>query len=101
MICVVAELQIDPEQRDAFERLFSERMDYVRRSERGTLTYQLARSRTAPATYMVMEIYADEAAMKAHTSDPWLQRLSEKMRGFMSAAPKVEYLDGVRREPSR
>jgi quinol monooxygenase YgiN len=62
----VAEIEVDPRQRDAFISAVKEEMDESVRLEPGVLALYAVAERDAPSRLRFFEIYADEAAYDAH-----------------------------------
>ena len=57
--------------------------------------HQLTRSRTNAQVYKVLELYADEAALKHHGGTEYFKAAGPKMGPCMGGRPEIEYLDGV------
>ena len=66
MIGVIATLTVAEGQNAEFEAIFTELAKQVKANEPGCHAYQLTRSRANPQVYKVLELYADEAALKHH-----------------------------------
>jgi quinol monooxygenase YgiN len=66
----IAELQIDPAQRDAFIAAVTEEMDESIRVEPGVLAIHAVADRDDPNRLRFFEIYASEAAYVAHRESP-------------------------------
>lgn len=95
MIGVIATLRVQPGKADEFERVFAELAASVRSSEPGNIAYQLCRSRSEPGTYKVLELYADEEALKAHGTSEHFKAAGPGLGAVFAGRPDVEYLDGV------
>lgn len=95
MIGVIATLKIQDGKADEFESVFRDLAAQVRSLEPGNVAYQLCRSRTEPNTYKVLELYADEAALKAHGASDHFKAAGPKLGAVLGGRPDVEYLDGV------
>jgi quinol monooxygenase YgiN len=66
MIGVVATMKVKPDQIAAFEAAMLGLVTATRRNEPGVKLYQFCRSAKDPATYIVMELYQDQATLDAH-----------------------------------
>ena len=62
----LADLEVDPEQRDAFIAAVREEMNESVRVEPGVLALYAVADRDLPSRLRFFEIYADEAAYAAH-----------------------------------
>jgi quinol monooxygenase YgiN len=95
MIAIVAKFTVDPDKAAEFEAVFQGLVAKVRAKEPGNRLYQLARSRAAAGVYVVMELYADEAALEAHRANEDLKATFPQLRPFFTGAPVIEYCDTV------
>lgn len=95
MIGVVATLKIQEGKTEEFETVFKDLMAQVKANEPGCLAYQLTKSRTEPGTYKVLELYANEEALKAHGQSDYFKAAGPKMGPCLAGRPEVEYLDAV------
>lgn len=66
----VAEIEVDPEQREAFIAAVTEEMDESVRVEPGVLAIYAVADKDAPNRLRFLEIYVDEAAYTAHLESP-------------------------------
>jgi quinol monooxygenase YgiN len=94
-IGVVATIKIKPDTNAAFEAVATELMAAVRANEPGNKVYQFCKSKTDPSTYVVLEIYADQAAVEAHGKSEHFRTIGAKMGPCMAGRPDVQYLDTV------
>lgn len=92
---VIAKLTIREGKEQEFEQVFAELTAAVRSNEEGNLLYALHRSRKDPLTYVVLEQYADQAAMDAHGRSDHFRTIGARMGPCLAGAPSVEVLDGV------
>ena len=92
---VIAKLKIQEGKNEEFEAIFAELMSAVRENEPGNIFYAIHKSRTDPQAYIVLEQYADEAALAAHGKASHFRTLGAKMGGCMAAAPEVEIMDAI------
>jgi quinol monooxygenase YgiN len=92
---ILATIKIKPDTDEAFETVAREMMAAVRANEPGNKVYQFCKSRTEPTTYVVMEIYADQAALEAHGKSDHFRSISPKMGPSMAGRPEIQYFDPV------
>ena len=95
MIGVIATLRVKEGEGPKLEAAFAELAAKVRANEPGNHAYQLCKSRTEPNTYKVLELYADEAALKAHGASDHFKASGPALGAVLAGRPDVEYLDGV------
>ena len=94
-IGVVATIKIKEGTNEAFEAVAKELMAAVRANEPGNKVYQFCKSRGDASSYVVMEIYADQAALEAHGKTEHFRTIGAKMGPYMAGRPEVQYLDTV------
>ncbi|HUO89328.1 MAG TPA: putative quinol monooxygenase [Rhizomicrobium sp.] len=92
---VVATIKIKEGANAAFEAVAKELMAAVRANEPGNKVYQFCRSKSDPTTYVVLEIYADQAALEAHGKSEHFRSIGAKMGPSMAGRPEIQYLDTV------
>jgi quinol monooxygenase YgiN len=92
---VVATIKIKEGTNEAFEAVANEMMAAVRANEKGNLVYQFCKAKSDPTTYVVMEIYADQAALEAHGKSDHFRSIGPKMGPSMAGRPDVQYYDTV------
>jgi len=96
MIGVIAVLKVKEGSEAEFEKGFTDLAAKVKANERGNIAYQLTKSRTEPGTYKVLELYADEAALKHHGSTDYFKEAGAKVFApVLAGRPEIEYLDGI------
>jgi quinol monooxygenase YgiN len=96
MIGIVATLKVKPGSEAAFETGFRELASKVKANEPGNIFYQLTKSRTEPGTYKVLELYADQDALKHHGQTEYFKAAGASVfAAALAAAPEIEYLDAV------
>jgi quinol monooxygenase YgiN len=96
MIGAIARLKVLDGKGPEFEVAFAALAARVRADEPGNELYRLCRSRENPNEYVVMEIYADQAAVDAHTSSAHFKELAPTLGPFLEPGrPKLEFLDTV------
>ena len=94
-IGVVATIKIKEGANEAFEAVAKELMAAVHANEPGNKMYQFCRSKADATTYVVMEIYADQAALEAHGKSEHFRTIGPKMGPSMAGRPDVQYFDTV------
>ena len=92
---VVATIKIKPDTNEAFEAVACEMMAAVRANEPGNKLYQFCKSKTEPTTYVVMELYNDQAALEAHGKSDHFRSIGPKMGPSMAGRPDVQYFETV------
>lgn len=95
MIGVVATLRVQDGKGEEFEAVFKDLMAQVKANEPGCLVYQLTKSRTEPGAYKVLELYANEDALKAHGQTEYFKAAGPKMGPCLAGRPEIEMLDAV------
>ena len=95
MIGVLATMKVQEGKGADFEKAFTELAAKVKANEPGNLAYQLCKSRTDPATYKVLELYASEEALKAHGASDYFKAAGPSLGACLAGRPEIEYLDAV------
>ena len=70
----VADIEVDPAQREAFISAVKEEMDEAVRVEPGVLALYAVAEKDDPSRLRFFEIYADEAAYSAHLESPHFRK---------------------------
>lgn len=78
MHVIIVRWTIKPAHVAEFERTMRAHVAATRASEPGCLRFDLAVDKTAPRTYHLFEVYADDAALAAHAQSPTLAAIREK-----------------------
>lgn len=92
MLHVVATLPIKPEKASEFESMFNELARKVRENEPGCTRYELCRSTVEPATFVVVEAYADQGTLDAHSKTPYFLEFMGKVGDYVAGAPRIDIL---------
>lgn len=92
---VVATIKIKPDTNEAFEAVAREMMAAVRANEPGNRLYQFCKSKAEPTTYVVMELYTDQAALEAHGKSDHFRSIGPKMGPSMAGRPDVQYFETI------
>ena len=95
MIGIVAKLKVAEGKNAEFEEVGKDLMAKVKANESGTLTYQLYRSSTDPQTYVFLEEYTNEEAVKAHGQTDYFKAAGAKFAGCLAGRPEIERYDIV------
>jgi quinol monooxygenase YgiN len=85
-----AELEIDPEQLDAYKALLTEEIDASVRLEPGVLALHAVAVAGAPAHLRIVEVYADQAAYEAHLRSPHFLKYKSLTAGMVRALRLIE-----------
>ena len=94
-IGIIATLKIQDGKEADFEAVFRDLAKAVREKEPGNKLYQLCRSRADKSTYVVMEIYENDAAVEDHRSSEHFRKLGAAMGPVLAGRPDVQHLDVV------
>ena len=94
-IGVIATLKIQDGKGADLEEAFRTLSEQVRANEPGNTFYQLCKSREDANTYVVMELYADQAALEAHGASEHFKAAGPKIGPCLAGRPEIKYLDGV------
>lgn len=95
MIGVVATMKVKPEQVAAFEEAMRDLVRATRANEPGVKVYQFCRSQKEPTTYVVMELYQDQATLDAHMASDWFRGAGPKLMPCLAERPVLEKYDPV------
>lgn len=90
MITFVAHIPVKPDCVDAFEAAMAEMVANVRQHEPGATYYEFARSVLDPNTFLVIEVYADAAAFKAHWETDYIRPSIARTRPLLNGAPDIK-----------
>ena len=94
-IGIIATIKIKDGTNAAFEAVAGELMAAVRANEPGNKVYQFCRSKADATTYVVMEVYADQAALEAHGKSEHFRTIGAKMGPSMAGRPDIQYFDTI------
>ena len=94
-IGVIATLKVQSGKGQEFEKVFGELAGQVRANEPGNKLYQVFKSRKEPDTYVVMEIYQDQAALDAHGKSDHFRAAGPKLGPTLAGRPDILYLDSI------
>lgn len=88
MLSVVATIKVKPGTEHEFEAVAKQLVAKVTANEPGCKLYTLSKGDT-PLTYVFMERYVDDEAVKAHRATEHFKDLGRKMGAFMEGPPTV------------
>lgn len=94
-IGLIARLKIQSGKNAEFETIFSELEAAVRANESGNNFYACHRT-DDPDVYVVMEQYADQAAVDAHRASDHFKTIGAKLGDVMAGRPELESLTSIR-----
>lgn len=94
-IGIIATLKVQDGKESEFEAVFGELARAVRANEPGNTLYQVFKSRKDKNTYVVMETYDTEEALKAHGKTDHFRTIGARLGPVMAGAPEIHYLDSV------
>ncbi|MFT3726908.1 MAG: putative quinol monooxygenase [Terricaulis sp.] len=93
MIGVVATMKVKADQTAAFEAAMLELVTATRSNEPGVKLYQFARSAKEPTTYIVMELYQDQATLDAHMRSDHFKNAGPKLALCLADRPSLDRYD--------
>jgi len=93
MLAVIARLNVAKGKEAEFETIMLGLAAEVRANEPGNHLYQLCKD--ADGNYIVMELYADEAALAAHGASDHFKAAGAKFAGVMGGRPEIERLEVI------
>lgn len=94
VLSVVAKIKVKDGQQAAFEAVAGKLAAAVNANEPGCLLYTLNKS-DDPLTYVFLERYKDEDAVKAHRGSDHFRSLGREMGAFMDGPPEILRLSEV------
>jgi quinol monooxygenase YgiN len=86
----IAEIEIDPAQREKFEAAITEEIETSVRVEPGVLALYAVFDKTDAARVMVFEIYADETAYKTHLETSHFKAYKVATEGIVRLLKLIE-----------
>ena len=92
---VIARLKIQEGKNEEFEGIFKELQAAVAENEPENNFYAIHRSANDPQTYVVLEQYANQAALDAHGNTDHFKTIGAKMGACMAGAPEIEVMEAV------
>src|SRR6201995_1187304 len=89
MITFIAHLQVRPGNAQAFEELMTHVTAMTLENESGVAYYGFAKSVEEDDTYVVVEVYRDQAACIAHGDTAWVRESVPKSLLLTEGMPKL------------
>jgi quinol monooxygenase YgiN len=97
---IIATLKVQDGKQAEFEAAFSELASAVRANEPGNFLYSLTLKRGTTNEYVVMEQYADDAAVEAHGKSAHFLAAGPKLGACLAGRPELVHLD-VKVQPAK
>jgi quinol monooxygenase YgiN len=94
-IGIVATLKVQDGKEAEFEAVFRDLATAVRANEPGNRLYQVFKSRKDKNSYVVMEMYENEDAMKAHGKTDHFRSIGARLGPTLAGPPDIHYMDAV------
>jgi quinol monooxygenase YgiN len=86
----IAELEIDPVQLDAYKAAVKEEMEISVRVEPGVIAIYSVSIKDSPSSLRFFEIYANEAAYRAHIESPHFKKYVETTKKMILSRKLIE-----------
>lgn len=86
----IAELEIDPAQLDAYKAAVKEEMEISVRVEPGVIAIYSVAIKDSPTSLRFFEIYANEAAYRAHIDSPHFKKYVETTKKMILSRKLIE-----------
>ncbi len=99
MITFIVHLRVRPENAPAFEDLMTEVATTTLDNEPGVAYYGFAKSVDEADTYVVVEVYRDQAACVAHGDTAWVRESVPKMLLLADGMPQLAQYASPGAEP--
>jgi quinol monooxygenase YgiN len=90
MITFIVHLDVPPENAAAFEELMTHVAATSLEREPGVLYYAFAKSVDDPQTYVVVEVYRDQAACDAHGQTEWVTESVPESLNLIIGMPRIQ-----------
>ncbi|MGA9796991.1 MAG: antibiotic biosynthesis monooxygenase family protein [Rhizomicrobium sp.] len=94
-IGVIATLKAAEGKGGELENAFRDLAAQVKANEPGNRMYQVFKSRKDADTYIVMEVYADQAALEAHGKSDHFKAAGPKIGPALGGKPDIAYFDAI------
>jgi quinol monooxygenase YgiN len=85
-----AELEIDPAQLDAYTTAVKDEMETSVRVEPGVMAIYAVAEKDNPSKLRFFEMYADEAAYRAHIASPHFRKYFETTKGMITSRRLID-----------
>lgn len=86
---LLVELDVRPEEADAFAEMFRREFMSRSRTEAGCERYELWRERDAPHRMTIIEVWSSQEALDAHLAQDWFAEWAPKMEAAQATPLKV------------
>ena len=100
MIIFIAHLKVRPENGPAFEALMTHVRDLTRQHEPGVAYYEFAKSVDESDIYVVVEVYRDPEAHRAHMNTDWVIESLPKSRQLVEGKFNIKQYVSPGAEPA-
>lgn len=94
-IGVIATIKVQEGKEGEFEAVFRGLAGEVRANEPGNRLYQVCRSRADKTSYIVMELYESEEALKAHGQSAHFKAAGPKIGPVLAGKPDIQYFETI------
>lgn len=92
---VIATLKVQDGKGADLEAIFRELEQQVRDGEPANKLYRLCKSRSDANTYVVMELYDDQAGIEAHRETAHYKAAGPKIGACLAGRPTIEFYDTI------
>jgi quinol monooxygenase YgiN len=89
-LVLVAELEIDPAQLDAYKAAVRENGETAVRIEPGCLAYNIAFEKDNPGHIRILEVYADADAFKAHLESAHFKKYAAATKNMVKSRKRID-----------
>jgi quinol monooxygenase YgiN len=86
----IADLEIDPAKLDAYTAAVKEEMETSVRVEPGVLAIYAVAEKDSPSKLRFFEMYADEAAYRAHVASPHFRKYFEATKAMIKSRRLID-----------
>ncbi len=95
MITIVARFKVQSSKVKEAEAALREMVEYVRRSEPGTLAYVLHKSSSDPTQLLMYEQYKDQASVDSHSSSDNIRALFAALGPILDGPSSIEMYEEI------
>jgi quinol monooxygenase YgiN len=95
VIAVTATLKAKPGREQDLARVVQALAQKVRANEPDCKLYQLARSKSDPALFVLLERYTDDAALARHSNTEYFKAGIGEMMALVDGRPEVRLFDEI------
>ena len=94
-VAIWAKIPVKPGKRDEAIAAMQAQIDYVTKSEQGTIYYILNTDPKDEESIYFYEVYADQAAVEAHGTSETMKAMGPALAPFMAGRPELKFLAPV------